>query len=55
MLLYLAILGPQKSCLVLLHYPPLIFENWKQVFTVQKYTASNLQNSKKVFFFFGEF
>ena len=28
-----------KSCLVVLHCPPLIFENWKNVFIVQKYTA----------------
>ena len=41
----------KKSCLVVLHRPPLIFENWKKkVFTVQKYTAPNFQNSKKGFF-----
>ena len=45
----------QKGCLVLLYRPPLIFENWKKVFTVQKYTAPNFQNSKNVFFFFGFF
>ena len=39
-----------KGCLVVLHRQPLIFENWKKVFTVQKYTAPNFQNSKKVFF-----
>ena len=36
---------------LVLHRPPLIFENWKKVFTVQKYTAPNFQNSKKKFFF----
>ena len=41
----------KKSCLVVLHCPPLIFENWKKVFTVQKYTAPNFQNSKKSFLF----
>ena len=48
----------KKSCLVVLHRPPLIFENWKKVFTVQKYTAPNFQNSpppKKSFFFFENF
>ena len=34
---------------------PVSFENWKKVFTVQKYTAPNFQNSKKVFFFFDNF
>ena len=49
-------LGRKKnSCLVVLHRPPLIFENWKKVFTVQKYTAPNFQNSKKVCFFLWEF
>ena len=43
-------LGKKKSCLVVLHRPPLIFENWKKVFNVQKYTAPNFQNSKKVYF-----
>ena len=28
----------KKSCLVVLHCPPLTFEIWKKVFTVQKYT-----------------
>ena len=46
---------PKKSCLVVLHHPPLIFENWKKVFTVQKYTAHNFQNSKKSFFFLWKF
>ena len=41
----------KKGCLVLLYRPPLIFENWKKVFTVQKYTAPNFQNSKNGFFF----
>ena len=41
----------KKSCLVVLHQPPLIFKNWKKVFTVQKYTAPNFQNSRKSFFF----
>ena len=45
----------KKSCLVVLHRPPLIFENRKKVFTVQKYTAPNFQNSKKSFFFFENF
>ena len=45
----------KKSCLVVLHRPPLIFENWKKVFTVQQYTAPNFQNSKKSFFFFENF
>ena len=40
-----------KGCLVVLHRPPLIFENWKKFFTVQKYTAPNFENSNKVFFF----
>ena len=40
---------PKKGCLVLLYRPPLIFENWKKVFTVQKYTAPNFQNSKNGF------
>ena len=43
------------SCLVVLHRPPLILETGKKVFTVQKYTAPNFQNSKKVFFFFENF
>ena len=34
---------------------PLIFKNWKKVFTVQKYTAPNFQNSPKSFFFLWEF
>ena len=34
---------------------PLIFENWKKVFTVQKYAAPNFQNSQKSFFFFENF
>ena len=33
-----------------LHRPLLIFEFWKQVFIVEKYTAPNFQNSKKSFF-----
>ena len=37
----------KKSCLVVLHCPPIIVENWKKVFTVQKYTAPNFQNSKR--------
>ena len=41
----------KRSCLVVLHRPPLM-KNWKKVFTVQKYTAPNFQNSKKVGFFF---
>ena len=45
----------KKSCLVVLHRPPLIFKNWKKVFTVQKCTAPNFQNSKKSFFFFENF
>ena len=45
----------KKSCLVVLHRLPLIFKNWKTVFTVQKYTAPNFQNSKKSFFFLWEF
>ena len=45
----------KKSCLVVLHRPPLIFDKWKKVFTVQKYTAPNFQNSKKRFFFLWEF
>ena len=45
----------KKSCSVVLHRPPLIFENWKKLFTVQKYTAPNFQNSKKVVFFLSEF
>ena len=46
----------KKGCLVVLHRL-LIFENWKKVFTVQKYTAPNFQNSKKKkgFFFFENF
>ena len=44
----------KKKRLFVLHRPPLIFENWKKVFTVQKYTAPNFQNSKK-FFFLWEF
>ena len=28
--------GQNKSCLVVLYLPPLIFENWKKVFTVRK-------------------
>ena len=43
--------GKKKSCLVVLHHLPLIIENWKKKITVQKYTASNFQNSKKVVFF----
>ena len=39
----------KESCLVVLHHPPLIFENWK-VFTVQKCTTPDFQNSTKVFF-----
>ena len=42
----------KKSCLVVLHCPPLIFENWKKVFTVQKYTAPNFSEFQKKFFFF---
>ena len=38
---------PTKSCLVVLHCLPLIYENWKTVFTVQKCTTPNFQNSKK--------
>ena len=45
----------KKSCLVVLNCLPLIFENWKKIFTVQKYTAPNFQNSKKGFFFFENF
>ena len=45
----------QKSCLVALHSKPLIFENCKNVFTVQKCTAPNFQNSIKAFFFLWEF
>ena len=40
----------KKNCLVVLHHPPIVFENWKKAFTVQKYTAPNFQNS--IFFFF---
>ena len=40
----------KKNCLVVLHPLPVIFENWKNVFTVQKYTAPNFQYS--IFFFF---
>ena len=47
--------GKKKSCLVVLHRPPLIFKNWEKVFTVQKYAAPNFQNSKKSFFFFENF
>ena len=39
----------KKSYLVVLHCPPLIFENWKK-FYCSKVTAPNFQNSKKVFF-----
>ena len=39
----------KKSCLFVLT-THLIFENWKKVFTVPKYTAPNFQNSKKGFF-----
>ena len=45
----------KKSYLVVLHGPPLICENWKKVFTVQKYTAPNFQNPpppQSFFFFF---
>ena len=45
----------KKGCLVVLHRPPLICENWKKVFTVQKYTAPYFQNSKKGLFFFENF
>ena len=46
----------KKSCLVVLHRLPLIFENWIKVYIVQKYTTPNFQNStKKVFFFFENF
>ena len=47
----------KKSCLVVLHRPPLIFKNWRKVVTVQRYTAPNFQNSKKkvVFLFLWEF
>ena len=44
-------LRPKKSCLVVLHCPPLSLQ-YKYKFTVQKYTAPNFQNSKKVFLFF---
>ena len=37
------------------HSKPLIFENCKNVFTVQKYTAPNFQNSKKGVFFLWQF
>ena len=40
----------KKRCLVVLHCQPLLCEIWKKAFTVQKYTAPNFQNSKKVFF-----
>ena len=39
------LLRPKKSCSVVLHCPPLIFENWIFFLTVQKYTAPNFQNS----------
>ena len=45
----------KESCVVVLHHLHLIFENWKEVFTVQKYTAPNFQNSKKSFFFYENF
>ena len=51
----------KESCLVVLHRLPLILKNWKNVFTVQKYTTPNFQNSppppkkKCCFFFFLEF
>ena len=47
-----ATIRPKKSCLVVCHHPPPILKNWEKVFTVQKYTAPNFQNSKKGFFFF---
>ena len=42
----------KKKLLAVLHSPTLISENWKKVVTVQKYTAPNIQNSKKCVFFF---
>ena len=45
----------KKSCLVVLHCQPLIFEMWKKVFSVQKYTTPNFQNSKNSFFFLWKF
>ena len=53
--LYTISIRPEKGCLVVLHRSPLIFENWKKVLTVQKYTAPNFQNSKKSWFFLWEF
>ena len=52
--LVLSLRPKKKKSLVVLHRPPLIFENWKKVFIVQKYTAPNFQNSKKKCFFFFE-
>ena len=39
----------KKVFLLYKSIPPLIFRIPKKVFTVQKYTAPNFQNSKKVF------
>ena len=50
----LIILKPKKkkqSCSIALHHPLPIFENWKQVFTVQKYTAPDFQDFKESLFF----
>ena len=46
------ILGKKKVVWLSSTAHPLIFENWKKVFTVQKYTAPNFQNSKKKKVFF---
>ena len=37
---------PKKKCLVDLHHPPLIFENWKKKdFTIQTYATPDFRNT----------
>ena len=42
----------KKSCLVVLHHLPLIFENWKKSFLLYKVYCTWFLEFQKVFFFF---